>query len=89
MANKSGEDNRFGFTSGVLGILAIVLVLLDSISGTILGILAIIFASIQLKKFKTSWAKAGLILGILAVVLAIISIIIIINNPQYLSQTTP
>ena len=72
----------------VLGILS---VLLSSppISGIILGVLSLIFATKQQKNFRNGWSKAGRILAIVGIVLSILSWIAIAwlqKNPDLYNQ---
>jgi len=75
-------DNSFGIAAVVLGILSIVFsvgVLLGSVGGTILGIVALVFALIQKKKANNKWAYIGMILAIIGIVLNIALLIITVN----------
>ena len=83
---KKEEDNSFGVSSVILGILGIVFA---GLPGLILGIISIVFASKQEKYQKNKWSKAGKILGIIAIILGIAVIAIniwILKNTDLISQ---
>ena len=79
---NSKLENSFGMLSVIFGILSVVLpitLVLGSFSGLIFGILGLIFASIQRKRSKNSWSKAGIWLSIIGIILSIILIIFFIS----------
>lgn len=89
---KKGEDNSFGVTSVVLGILSITSLVLFPfgwLSSVILGVLGLIFGIVQFKSLKNKWAIAGIILSIIGIVFAIIVyfwMLSLANNPEILAQ---
>jgi hypothetical protein len=66
---KEGKfiDNRFGFASFMLGLFSVLFFWLV-IPSAIMGIVGIIFAIVQLRKGKSKFAVAGLILSIIGVI---------------------
>lgn len=72
---KRKFDNTFGLASTILGILSIVFA---SINGIVFGIIGLVFAHLQNKRFQNSWSRAGKILSIIGIILSIILITLII-----------
>ena len=67
--DKITNDNSFGTSSVILGILSIIF---SSIPGLILGITALVFAMKQKKIEKNKWSKWGMLLSIIGIILSII-----------------
>jgi len=76
-------NNKWGITAMILGILAIVLFLAPYI-GLPLGVLAIIFSSLQ--KPSTGASKTGLITGIIGVVICFIILVFMLLFWSYIAS---
>lgn len=70
------DGNGFGVASLVLGILSIILGPLFAIISLPAGIVGIVFAVIQGKRFPNKIAKAGLITNILGLVIAVLGVLL-------------
>ena len=79
------HDNSFGIAAVVLGIVSIVLA---SLNGLLLAIVALVFASKQQKINANRWGKNAKILAIIGIILSILAVAFsfwIAKNPQILS----
>jgi hypothetical protein len=65
------SNNTFGFTAFILGIFSLVF-FWTIIPPIIMGITAIVFGILQLRKGKSKFAIAGLVLSIIALIISII-----------------
>lgn len=74
----SAKDNKFGFASFMLGLFSVMFFFLV-IPSLIMGIVGIIFAIIQLRKGKSKWAIAGLVLSIIGLAGAIYILIKLVS----------
>ena len=87
MKKEDFKDNSFGVASVVFGILSIVLA---SLIGLLLGIIAFIFARKQIMIQPNQWSKTGKILSIIGIALSIIVLILLIvgvtTNPNLLAN---
>ena len=79
----TSNDNSFGVASVVLGILSI---LLASLNGIILGIIALVFSQKQTAISANKWSRAGKILSIIGIIVGILTLVLIIlgitQNPE-------
>ncbi len=83
------EDNSFGVSSTLLGLLSLLLSIALPFQGFVLGIIGLVFANKQKNKQSNSWAKAGKILSIIGIVVSVILLIAVVwlaQNPQLLRQ---
>lgn len=64
-------DNKFGFAAFILGLFSLIFIWALFIPSIIMSFVGIIFAIIQLRKGKSKFAVAGLILCIISLVVAI------------------
>jgi len=78
-------NNDFGIASLILGILSLILffTILPSI---VLGILGIIFGTMQRKRQKTKWALAGIILSVLGIILSFGTIWLFVSILKEITQ---
>ncbi|MBS3091574.1 hypothetical protein J4217_03960 [Candidatus Pacearchaeota archaeon] len=75
--DKKGEmvDNSFGLVSFIFGVLSVLIAFLIIFAvfspavGFVLSVLGVIFGFIQIRKGKTSWAVAGLILSFIGLLI--------------------
>ena len=76
------EDNKHVSEDNSFGIASVILgilsILFASINGLILGIVSLIFANKQIYKHSNKWGKNGKILAIIGIILSIIAIIVTI-----------
>lgn len=72
---KKEKSNGAGVASLVLGILSIIAFLYLSVIGIIMGIIGIVLAAIQNKKWKNSIATAGLVASIIGTTLSLLVIL--------------
>ena len=75
--SKEGKlvDNKFGFASFILGLFSLLFFWALFVPSIIMGIVSIIFAIIQLRKGKSKYAIAGLVLSLISLVLIIILVV--------------
>ena len=64
-------DNSFGVAALILGLLSVIF-FFTSILSTILGIIGLVFAIIQYRRNKNSWAIWALVLSILGIIFSLV-----------------
>lgn len=82
---SKSHENSFGIAAVVLGIVSIVLA---SLNGLLLAIVALVFASKQQSHAPNRWGKNGKILAVIGIILSILAVAFsfwIARNPQILS----
>lgn len=67
-------------------ILGILSIVFASINGIIFGIIALVFASKQQKRAPNAWGRRGKVLAIIGIVLSLILTVILLTNPGLLQQ---
>ncbi len=81
----AGQSKTFGIISMILGIVSVISLCGCGVS-IILGIVAVVFAALQMKRGKNGFAIAGLVMGIVGIVLGVFSVfltVILQNSPLF------